>query len=64
MRHYSIPALSVKPKHLIVHCGTNDLRNKKPDEIVKETNELCKLLQKESPESDITISSIINRKDN
>ena len=40
------------------------MRNKKPDEIVKETNELCQLLQKESPESDITISSIINRKDN
>ena len=60
MKHYSIPALSAKPKHIIVHCGTNDLRNKKTDEIVKETNELCQLLQKESPESDTTISSIIN----
>ena len=57
MKHYSIPVLSAKPKHIIVHCDTNDLKNNRPDEIVKETNELC-------PESDITVSSIINRKDN
>ena len=64
MKYYSVPALSAKPKHIVVHCGTNDLKNKKPEEIVKETNELCQLLQKESPESDITVSSIIHRKDN
>ena len=51
MKHYRYRP-SAKPKHIIVHCGTNDLRNKKPDEIVKETNELRKLLQKESPESE------------
>ena len=59
MKYYSVPALPAKPKHIIVHCGTNDLKTKKPDEIVKETNELFQLLQKESPESDITVSSII-----
>ena len=60
----SIPVLSANPKHIIVHCDTNDLKNKRSDEIVKETNELCQLLQMESPGSDITVSSIINRKDN
>ena len=49
MKHYSIPALSVKPKHLIVHCGTNDLRNKKPDEIVKETNNYANCCQRRVP---------------
>ena len=44
MTHYSMPALSAMPKHIIVHCGTNYLRNKKSDEIVKEINELCQLL--------------------
>ena len=64
MKHYSIPVLSAKPKDIIVHCGTNDLKNKISDEIIKEVNELGQLLQKESPGSDITVSSIINRKDN
>ena len=64
MKHYSIPVLSGKPKHFMEHCDTNDLKNKISDEIIKETNELFQLLQKESPGSDITVSSTINRKDN
>lgn len=62
MKHYSIPALSAKPKHIILHCGTNDLHSKKPEEIINETGELCNYLQKKNPDADITISSIITRK--
>ena len=52
-KHCSVPALSVKLKHIIVRCGTNDLKSNRPDEIVKETNELCHMqpISRESPDA-------------
>ncbi|CAB4023654.1 Scavenger receptor cysteine-rich type 1 M130 [Paramuricea clavata] len=64
MKHYSIPSLAIDPKHVILHCGTNDLQKKNPQEITKETGELCDLILANCPNTDITVSSILTRKDN
>jgi lysophospholipase L1-like esterase len=64
MKHYSIPPLTTDPKHVILHCGTNDLQTKSQQEITKETGELCDSILAISPNTDITVSSILTRKDN
>lgn len=63
MKHYSIPPLATDPKHVILHCGTNDLQTKSPEEIVKETGELCDYILAKCPNTDITISSLTTRND-
>jgi hypothetical protein len=64
MKHYSIPPLGTDPKHVILHCGTNGLQNKSPQEITQETRELCDFILVNCPNTDITVSSILTRKDN
>ena len=34
MKHYVVPALATKPKTLIIHIGTNDLRNNTPSNLL------------------------------
>ncbi|CAB3986895.1 Transposon Ty3-G Gag-Pol poly [Paramuricea clavata] len=63
MKHYSIPPLAIDPKHIILHCGMNHLQNKSPQEITKETGELCDFIFANCPNADITVSSILTRKD-
>ena len=43
LKHYCIPILDTNPKHAI-HCGTNDLRSRSPQEITKQMNDLCDLI--------------------
>ena len=33
MESYIKPTLKIKPKRIIIHCRTNDLKNKKPQSI-------------------------------
>ena len=62
LKHYCIPILDTKPKHAI-HCGTNDLRSRSPQEITQQMNDLCDLIVDKCPNIHITVSSLITRND-
>ena len=56
-------ALDTKPKHAIIHCGTNDLRSRSSQEITKQMNHLCDFIVDKCPNIHITVSSLITRND-
>jgi hypothetical protein len=51
--------LATKPKQAIIHCGTNDLRTKNPQEITKQMGALCDFIVEKCPDIHITVSSLI-----
>lgn len=63
MQHYLVPTLLKKPKHVILHVGTNDLPSGKATEIIKGIKSLSCLIQKSCPEAKVTVSSLIVRND-
>ena len=60
MESHIKPRLKNKPERIIIHCGTNDLKNSKPQSIVKNILSLAKSSQQEN--NTILLSSIIPRK--
>ena len=48
---------------MIIHVGTNDLKTKGSKEIVSEINNIGKIVNAISPESNVTISEMITRED-
>ncbi|CAB3980376.1 Scavenger receptor cysteine-rich type 1 M130 [Paramuricea clavata] len=64
MIHYAKPSLSKKPKHVIIHSGTNDLNKKPPTQIVKSIRKLGQAIQTENPDTNIIFSELIVRGDN
>ena len=52
--------LKNKPERIIIHCGTNDLKNSKPQSIAKNILSLAKSTQKEN--NTVLVSSIAPRK--
>ena len=61
MKHYCIPVLDTKPKHAIIHCGTNDLRTSFSQEITRQMGELCELIIDNYPDTHITILLLLTR---
>ena len=61
MKHYIQPAIEKKPDAIILHIGTNDLRNSKKNEVIiaEEIVGLAKAVELE--EISVTISGIIAR---
>ena len=61
MESYIKATLKNKPEHIIVHCGTNDLKNSTPQTIAENILSLAKLSQQEN--NTVLVSSIVPRKD-
>ena len=61
MKHYCIPVLDTKPKHAIIHCGTNDLPTSFSQEITRQMGELRELIIDNYPDTHITILSLLTR---
>ena len=51
----------VKPEHLVIHVGTNDLTN--GINLLNNAKKIVKKINEKLPKTCITLSSIINRKD-
>ena len=62
MKNYVIPSKKYENDLVILHVGTNDLRDKAATEIVKEIVELA--IDVKTEKNDIMISGIIPRRDN
>ena len=63
MKHYIKPTLSLNPKHIIIHTGTNYLKTKTPADIVRDMASLGKLVKHRNPKMDVSLSEVIVRND-
>ena len=57
---YVKPVLKRKPDHVIIHAGTNNLRNDSPRQIKEKMSKVIDGIKQEDPTVGITISSVIN----
>ena len=63
MTHYVKPTLQKKPKHIILHIGTNDLQTKSPDALIKAVTKLGEAITQEISGIELTLSEVITRTD-
>ncbi|CAB4045510.1 Scavenger receptor cysteine-rich type 1 M130, partial [Paramuricea clavata] len=63
MTHYVKPTLQKKPKHIILHIGTNDLQTKSPDALIKAVTKLGEAITQEISCTELTLSEVIIRTD-
>ena len=63
MKSYVLPTIKQKPDLIILHCGTNDLKNKEPEEISKSIVSLAKSLSEASENTGVIVSGIVQRGD-
>ena len=61
MESYVKPTLKSKPERIIIHCGTNDLKNNTPQSIANNILSLAKSSQQKN--NTVFVSSIVPRKD-
>ena len=61
--HQMKPCITKKPDQIILHEGTNDLRDKESNEIVNGVREINKIIKKKSPKSSVAVSGLIQRAD-
>ena len=61
MEPYIKPTLKNKPERIIIHCGTDDLKNSTPQSIAENILSLAKSSQQEN--NIVLVSSIVSRKD-
>ena len=63
MEHYVIPTLNQQPDVVIIHCGTNDLKVKQPDEVCQNVINLAKSISSSNENTSVVISGIVPRGD-
>lgn len=61
--HYLVPTLEDKPDRIILHIGTNDLKNEEPREVSEKVVKVCEFIEKKSPNTEIVISELTPRSD-
>lgn len=63
MKHYLKPALDKNPQQILLHVGTNDLRDHNPEVIVDNVVELARKIESET-NAQIILSELVTRSDN
>ena len=63
MFDFSKPFTRRKPDEIILHVGTNNLRNEEPQQIAEKIVDLGNAIERETPSTKVTVSSLILRKD-
>ena len=62
MESYAIPTVRTDPSEIILHVGTNDLRNRSPREVAEDIINLCEDISQNTTAS-VTISGLTHRTD-
>ena len=61
----SVGEITGKPKAIVLHVGTNDVKNNvDADEIISNYNNLLKQIRQKLPDTKIVLSNILPREDN
>ena len=63
MKDFIRPILRKKPEKLILHIGTNDLRNTDPKAVADSVSNLVKSINQQRPDTKVIVSGILTRKD-
>ena len=63
MNDYIKPVLQRKPDKIVLHVGTNNLRDDRPKDIKKKIAGVVEVIKNNQPSTSISISSIIQRAD-
>ena len=63
MTHHIKPCLAKHPDQIVLHVGTNNIRDKQPKEIVDGIMKIQDIIKKESPETVMAVSELIHRND-
>ena len=63
MLHYVKPTLIHHPDEIIIHVGTNDAKDSSPKIIAEHITDLGKCVVADSPETKVSISSLLCRSD-
>ena len=63
MKHYLQPSLQLKPSEIILHAGTNDLRDSSSPAVVEKLVDLGNLISSSPPSTKVTISALTQRFD-
>ena len=63
MTYYIKPCLAKQPDQIVLHVGTNDIRDKQRKEIVDGIMKIQHIIKKESPETVVAVSELIHRHD-
>jgi hypothetical protein len=61
MKHHIKPCLQRKPEKIILHVGTNDIGSKGAKELDKGIDDICEIIQKDSPTSEVAVSLLVTR---
>ena len=59
MTYYIKVCLAKQPDQIVLHVGTNDIRDKQPKEIVDGIMKIQHIIKKESPETVVAVSELI-----
>ena len=57
------PVARRRPKRIIIHSGTNDLRSNEANHVVEQLIDISKVVKSILPGTDISFSSIVKRSD-
>lgn len=63
MKHYLMPTVDKKPQQIILHVGTNDLRDHSPTVVAENIVDLAKKIEMES-NAEVILSELVSRSDN
>ena len=63
MKHYLKPTLEKNPQQILLHVGTNDLRDQNPNVVVDNVVELARKIESET-NACIILSELVARSDN
>ena len=63
MKHYLKPTLEKNPQQILLHVGTNDLRDQNPNVVVDNVVELARKIESETS-ARIILSELVTRSDN
>lgn len=63
MKHYLKPTLEKNPQQILLHVGTNDLRDQNPNVVVDNVVELARKIESET-NARIILSELVARSDN
>lgn len=61
--HHSIPTLETKPSRIILHVGTNNVKDENPSDVAEKIVKLCEFIEQKSPKTKIAVLELTPRND-
>ncbi|CAB4007751.1 Furin, partial, partial [Paramuricea clavata] len=63
MTDFARPTMRDNPDHIIIHIGTNDVRQSNPEDVIRNVENLCNQIKDQCPRTTISLSELIVRND-